>query len=188
MSFLDWLREGQKVVHHMSAYILPPSFLHLQWFIYYKETQVTLCRIRWPFLLLNQRESLGCRAKGFWKFYYKFVSLFFLIDLQQWVSHSSPFCPYSSTHLPGMTLQCWANPNWVISHRNWSSETFFFLLQHLCFMMGIRDLINVPLPGMGGQHNTIFSFLFFSFITLCTRNCSKKSRMPTIFTWKIWPF
>lgn len=61
-----WRAErGSKMVHHMPSTGCAFFFLCLHWFIYYEETQVTLCGTRWPSLLLNQRESLGCLAKGF---------------------------------------------------------------------------------------------------------------------------
>ena len=62
MSLLDWLEEGQNVVHPSPVHTVPSFF-----FIYlgfYITIQVTLCRTKWPFLWLNQRESFGCIAKG----------------------------------------------------------------------------------------------------------------------------
>ena len=48
-------------------------------------------------------------------------------------------------------------------------------------MIGIREFINVPLPGMGGYYNTIFSFITYILEIVA------KSRVYTVFTWKVWP-
>ena len=48
-------------------------------------------------------------------------------------------------------------------------------------MMGIRELVNISLPGMGGYYNTIFSFITYILEIV------PKSRVYTIFTWEVWP-
>ena len=105
MSLLDWLREGQKVVRHMPSTHCAFFLLYLHWFIYYEETQVTLCRTRWPFPLLNQRESLGGIAKGFLESLLQIYILVLSSRLKiTGLFYSSHFCPYFSTHLTGMNV------------------------------------------------------------------------------------
>lgn len=95
--------------------------------------------------------------------------------------YSSPILPLLLYSLNWYECIVLANSNWVISHRNSSLEPFFFLLYHLCFMMGIRELINVPLPGMEGYHDTIFYLITYIL------EITAKSRIYIIFTWKTWP-
>ena len=75
---------------------------------FYIMTQGTLCRTKWPFLLSNQRESFGCIAKVFLR---NLLQIYILVLSNRLkitgLLYNSPFCPYFSTHLTGMNVQCW---------------------------------------------------------------------------------
>lgn len=162
-------------------------FIHPQYtlchifFIYlgfYIMIQVTLCRTKWPFLLLNQRESFGCIAKGFLRSLLQIYILVLSNSLKiTGLFYSSPFCPYLYS-LNWYECTVLKNLNWVIFHRNSSSEPFFFLSS--MFYDGHKRIGKCS-PSWDGR--LLQSNL--SFITYILEIVAK-SKVYTIFIWKVW--